>query len=95
MKIVQDLFLNAGGYKHTLQITFDIFNFGNLINKEWGRKYYVGVDAYSLIIFEGFEVDGTTPRFTFVKPSGDFYNIDDSGIFSSRWQAQLGIRYIF
>ena len=52
LKIVQDLFLNAGGYKHTLQITFDIFNFGNLINKEWGRKYYVGVDTYSLIIFE-------------------------------------------
>jgi len=35
---------------------------------------------------EGFEADGTTPKFSFKKPTGDTWAIDDSGILSSRWQ---------
>ena len=95
LKIAQDIFVSSGDMKHTLQITFDLYNVGNFINSDWGRKYIVPYDAFDLIDFEGFEADGTTPQFTFRKPSGDFYDIDDSGIFSSRWQAQIGIRYIF
>jgi hypothetical protein len=55
----------------------------------------VSNDAYRLIKFEGFQSDGTTPEFSFKKPKGDPWNIDDSGIQSSRWQAQLGFRYLF
>ncbi len=94
-KVAQDVFIEAGGMKHTLQLTLDIFNIGNLINEDWGRKYIVPYDQFDLITLEGFEADGTTPQFTFTKPSGDFFEPDDSGIFSSRWQAQFGIRYLF
>lgn len=95
LKIAQDIFVEALGSEQTLQITLDIFNIGNFINEDWGRKHYIEDDAYQLITFEGFDADGTTPQFTFVKPSGDHFDIDDSGIFSSRWQAQIGIRYMF
>lgn len=36
VKIIQDIFTNIGGKRNTLQFTLDIFNFGNLLNKEWG-----------------------------------------------------------
>lgn len=95
LKVAQDIFVTTGDMKHTLQLTFDVFNLTNLINKNWGRRYYVSYDYYRLIRFEGFDSDGTTPTFSFNKPSGDIWNIDDSGIVSSRWQAQIGLRYIF
>ncbi|MEA1896624.1 MAG: carboxypeptidase regulatory-like domain-containing protein [Bacteroidota bacterium] len=94
-KIVQDIFVDAGPGKHTLQVSFDIFNLGNMLNNTWGLKYYTGNDNFRLIDFEGFGADTTTPEFSFDKPSGDVWTLDDSGISSSRWQAQLGIRYIF
>ena len=95
IKLMQDFFIDAGGRRHTLQITFDVFNFTNMLNNKWGRRYYAENDQYELISHEGRAADGTTSEFTFDKPSGDIFYIDDSGLNSSRWQAQLGIRYIF
>ncbi len=98
LKLVQDFTLNAGGKEHTLQLTLDVFNFTNMLNSNWGRRYFVGgFGAYQLIDFEGFQADGTTPEFTFPEVSDDFPkdNIDDSGIQSSRWQMQVGVRYLF
>jgi hypothetical protein len=36
VKFAQEIFHNIGGKKNTLTFTLDIFNFGNLLNKEWG-----------------------------------------------------------
>ncbi len=94
-KFSQDLFANVADRRQTLQFTFDVFNIGNMLNKDWGRMYYVPFGNYQLIKFEGFDSDGTTPTFSFTKPKGDPWTIDDSGINSSRWQAQIGLRYIF
>ncbi len=95
IKLMQDFFIEAGDRRHTLQITFDIFNFTNMLNNKWGRKYYTSFGQYELISHEGRAADGTSSEFTFEKPSGDIFYIDDSGLSSSRWQAQLGVRYIF
>jgi len=95
LKIAQDIFTNIGDRKNTLQVTFDVFNIGNMLNKNWGRRYYVSYDYYRLLRYEGTDIDGTTPTFSFSNPTGDIWNIDDSGIRSSRWQAQLGVRYVF
>ncbi|MBU2948523.1 TonB-dependent receptor [Zobellia uliginosa] len=98
LKVLQDISMNFGGNKkHTLQLSFDIFNFTNLLNKNWGVLKTVGnFDSVSLIDFEGLEADGTTPQFTFNPSTIDrIEQIDDSGIQSSRWQAQIGVRYIF
>jgi hypothetical protein len=99
LHLAQDFYINTkGGKRNTLQLTFDIFNFTNMLNKDWGRMYYVSgyYNVYPLVKFEGFQEDGTTPQFSFTKPKGDnIWSIDDSGLVSSRWQAQFGIRYIF
>ncbi|MDT0606505.1 carboxypeptidase regulatory-like domain-containing protein [Croceitalea rosinachiae] len=98
LKLAQDFsFSVKGGKKNTIQISADIFNFTNLINKDWGRRYFTSTfDTASLVNFEGFEADGTTPTYSFnTNIDGALNNIDDGGFLSSRWQAQLGLRYIF
>ena len=93
----------AGERRQTLQITFDIFNIGNMLNKDWGRIYYASNGNLDIIEFEGMiddpgnaATDETLPTFSFSRPDNDIpWRIDDSGLNSSRWQAQLGVRYIF
>jgi len=94
LKIAQDFFIQAGAKKHKLQLTLDIFNLANLINAEWGPRYYSSNNAMQLITFKGFAQDGTTPTFEFTAPKST-YSVDDSGIRSSRWMAQVGLRYSF
>lgn len=100
-KLLQDVYIMTGGKRQTLQISFDIFNFGNFLYKDWGRRYGVpngGGTAVQLLNFEGLQPGTNTPVFTFntdVKEKEDFLIKDDSGLFSSRWQMQLGLRYIF
>lgn len=97
-RIAQDIFTNVAGKQNTIQIALDIFNIGNLINKDWGRIYYSSgayYNNYPLVKMEGFEADNTTARFSFQKPKGETWAIDDSGILSSRWQGQITLRYIF
>ncbi len=97
-RVAQDFYVKAGGKRNTLQVALDIFNLGNMLNKDWGRIYYSSGAYYSnypLVKFQGFEADGTTPKFSFTKPKADTWAIDDSGLLSSRWQGQITIRYIF
>ncbi len=103
LKIVQDVFVNVKDRRQTLQITFDVFNLGNMVNKNWGRQYYASNGNISLIKYVDRINDPATPgseetlpTFQFYKPTDNkAYYLDDSGLNSSRWQAQLGIRYIF
>ena len=94
LKVAQEFFIKAGSRRHTFQVTFDVFNFTNLLNKNWGRRTYVTNDNYLLV---GVNKNSTTGNYdyTFQKPKGDVWNIDDAGLISSRWQGQLGLRYIF
>ena len=98
LKVAQDFSFNiGGGKKNTIQVSFDVFNFTNLLNKDWGRRFFTsGFDTATLVDFEGFLDDGTTPSYTFNRNVATSLNdIDDAGLQSSRWQAQLGVRYIF
>jgi len=99
IKITQEFKFNvAADRENRVQISFDVFNVGNMINKDWGRMHYALGDynAYQLLKFEGYQADGTTPTYTYINKMGkDTWGIDDSGLQSSRWQAQIGVRYIF
>ncbi len=89
LKILQDL-----GFKnHKIQLSFDVFNVANLINKNWGVVYNNPFD-YRLINFEGYDTDGKTPLFSFTEEDlgNDRFNINDR---LSRFRARVGIRYIF
>jgi hypothetical protein len=98
LKITQDFYIKVNNTKHNLQLSLDIFNFGNLLNKDWGTRYYVSNDNYGLITYEGLVADAsnnnlkTKPSFTFVKPSSDIKSVSDP---SSRWQTQFSVRYSF
>jgi hypothetical protein len=96
LRIVQDIivFKAKNGRNNKIQITFDVFNFTNLLNKNWGRRYFVPNRQYQLIRFEGFETGTRTPTFTY-RERDQKYDILDQGVYSSRWQAQLGFRYTF
>lgn len=102
LKFLQDFYIKtADGKTNTLQLSIDIFNFTNMLNKNWGRRYDISFNTYNLVDFEGFvdPVAGDfTPQFTYRNSNQnreEIANIDDTGIYSSRWQAQVGIRYIF
>lgn len=100
-RFLQDFYIQtSSGKRNTLQLSLDVFNLTNLINQEWGRRYFVSdggnFQSAELLRFERFQADGTTPTFTYRKGANyQPWQIDDSGFQSSRWQMQLGVRYIF
>src|SRR6218665_1240321 len=96
LKLEVSVFTKRPTRTHELKFSLDIFNFTNFINKNWGRRYFVGDANYRLINFEGFRPYNTTPTFSFKAPaSGAPWNINDFGVNSARWQAQIGVRYSF
>lgn len=99
LKFMQEFkFKVSADRENKIQITFDIFNFTNMLNKDWGRMHYSLGDygTYRVLKFKGYQADKTTPTYSYSNKSGaETYGIDDSGLQSSRWQAQIGVRYIF
>jgi len=96
-KLLQDFTLNMGDKKHTFQISADIFNFTNLINKEWGKKSFIrrNVSPLQTVSTSGTPVFSINDGVVNSDGSPNLEELDDFGLQSSRWQAQLGIRYIF
>jgi hypothetical protein len=94
LKFAQDFTIKVGKKKHTLSFTADIFNFTNMLNKDWGKRYFVNVDQVQLLKQIGFV--GSRPTFNFnpVTANG-VAQPEDSGLNSSRWQVQTGLRYTF
>ncbi len=89
VKILQDFNFNVGGKTHTIQLSADILNVGNLINSDWGV-----VEVPNSIQPLGVTVDANNvPTYTFDGNLTETFSSDVSLL--SRWQAQFGIRYIF
>ncbi len=92
-RLTQDFSVKTGGIKHTFQFTFDVFNLTNLINKDWGRQYSVGNQAYTILSTVSNRTSGPAAN------QGVGYNFVDrvpwNLNFASRWQGQIGLRYIF
>jgi len=106
LNVTQDFYLKTGKDKHTLRVTFDVINFGNMLNKNWGAyKIFTSGSTFSPVLssflkYEGMAAGTTTPRYSFpyLDPANQIPLTstfkDDPSIFS-RWQAQIGIRYLF
>lgn len=95
LKIMQEVNVKIADRKRAVQVSLDIFNFGNMINAKYGRRYFITNDAYNLITYKGNNATSGNPEFTFKKPASTVWNIDESGVNSSIWQAQLGLRSNF
>ncbi|MCW3080466.1 carboxypeptidase regulatory-like domain-containing protein [Segetibacter sp.] len=101
LNFTQDFMLKVGGKQNTLRFTADIFNFSNLLNKNWG--VFQTANRTGLLTLKRVETTGTNagkPVFSFpyldatnkIPLSSSFQNSVGLG---SRYQVQLGIRYIF
>ena len=96
MRFMQDINFYVKERKHTFQVTCDIVNFTNLINKNWGYAYFVP-DTQNSSAFFGLTPTGTkgvngNPNYTYVTPTTTPWSIDK---LASRWQMQVGVRYQF
>jgi hypothetical protein len=98
LKLSQDFNLKLAGRTYQLQVSYDIYNFTNLVNRNWGRTYFLSNDNYRLIQFTGFvsETD-LTPQFRFSPQTGKPYGLSTSTApgLSARWISQLGFRINF
>ena len=94
LKFLQDFSMNFNDKKHTFQLSLDIFNFTNLLNKDWGQKRFVG--SFGEVELIDTRVAAPDPAFSFDPDIIEqLERLDDAGIQSSRWQMQIGLRYIF
>ncbi len=98
MNLTEDLSIKTGKERHTLRITVDVLNVGNLLNKYWGT--YKTPNLSNFLKFEGLGADGKTPSFSM--PYLDAANqvplvnsFKDNTNVISRWQMQIGFRYMF
>ncbi len=98
LNFTQDIRFTAGKNKHTIRLTADIYNLTNLLNKDWG-VFYVPTTTAPLTL-TGIDTDGKTPiyRFPFLdqtKQAPQTRAYTPSSSIASRWQLQIGVRYLF
>lgn len=84
------------GSRHVLTFSLDIINLTNLLDKKWGRVYFVpntynSTASVGLAPFTPGHSALGYPIYQFVDP-GKPWSID---FFQSRWQMQMGLRYSF
>jgi hypothetical protein len=104
LHLAQDFFVKSGKVKNTIEVTLDVINVGNLLNRNWGlyQTSFNGFNSGSVALLKYIKQDPASNRATYSFPYLDAtsstpvtnsYKTDLSQL--SRWQAQLGLRYIF
>ena len=87
--LAEKIGVKVGKQIHALEISLDIMNVANLLNKDWGRTYSTSYDSefMSPLTYSGggeyqFAVDSNYV----LKYPNDYY---------SRWRGQIGLKYTF
>ena len=98
LNFTQDFYIKVKESKHTLRFTADIYNFTNFISKDLGTQR-VPITTTPLN-FVKLDTDGKTPIFSFPYLDGKNKvpftdSFRDNVGFGSRFQIQLGVRYLF
>ncbi|MCH4147328.1 MAG: carboxypeptidase regulatory-like domain-containing protein [Prevotella sp.] len=76
----------VAGQINALELSFDIINIGNLLNKDWGHTYGDGFGIYqSPVNYQGGGVYQFTGGYA-TRNYSDYY---------SRWRGQIGLKYTF
>jgi hypothetical protein len=100
LRVLQDIFTNIGKHRHSLQISLDVENFGNMLNSDWGvLKRLVQSSSFGSPLLQQVGVDAVSGRPTFnfraisgVLPTSTFESVNSV---SQTWRAQIGLRYTF
>jgi hypothetical protein len=94
VKILQDVFTNIGKRRNTIQVSLDILNFTNMINKDWG--VIKATTVRNPLVFAGYDGTGApTYRMTQINKelvTQPFQTVQST---ASTWGMQFGVRYIF
>ena len=98
VRLLQDFFVNVAGKRNSIQVSLDIFNFGNMLNSKWG--VFKSPVNTSPISFDRINPANGQPVFFFpyrnvASQTPLQSTFQDSFNVASRWQMQLGVRYIF
>lgn len=91
-RIMQEFFIRSGKHKHTLQVTADILDFPNLLNRYWGGAR--STTTTQPIAFRSYNADGV-PVYRMQNQNGILYNNAFQSTIGNTWSMQLGVRYIF
>jgi hypothetical protein len=78
-----------------VELTFDILNFTNLLNDEWGRYEFLDFQTLNALAYRGIDAATNKPIYdiaTFTSPTFRKFTIDN---LRSRWQGQFGARVRF
>lgn len=105
-RIQQDVSVKSGDVTHKLSFIFDIFNFTNMLNRNWGRVYRTpGVDQFQLITIESTNYSSTLvngqlkPNMTYRNlnntKANDILDVRGDAYNATRWRGQMTIRYSF
>jgi hypothetical protein len=89
LRILQEFGVGGGSTRHQFELSLDILNFGHLLSSSWGVRKTANPAATSPLKLVGFNAGA--PVFNFTGPATTF--IDDPSPLS-RWQMQLGLRYL-
>jgi hypothetical protein len=102
LKFAQDFNLKISKRTLQFQLTYDVFNLGNMLNRNWGRTYFTSNDNVQLINFAGYvnAASNLTPQYRFnpqLAQPQSIANISTSSApsFSARWTSQVGLRLNF
>ncbi|HSC40248.1 MAG TPA: hypothetical protein VLD19_20330, partial [Chitinophagaceae bacterium] len=92
-RILQDFYFKNGTKTRTIQISLDFVNLANLVSSKWGlRKYASTTGYYQPVSYMG--NDGSGKAIYQFDPSQKS-TFTTSPDLPSRWQMQVGLRYIF
>ena len=104
LRLLQDFKLKTGSKTHTLQVSADLTNLLNFINKEWGYNYLMTYGSFQDQALLGLpsasnntggeNFNQANPKFTF-NPSGPTKDFQPNYSIFSTWGLTLGVRYIF
>lgn len=84
--LAQKFSFKVDGQINSLELSLDIINLGNLLNKDWGHTYGDGFGAYfSPVNYQGAGVYQFTGGYG-TRNYSDYY---------SRWRGQIGLKYTF
>ena len=98
-KIMQEFFVKVGGKRNTIQVSLDILNVGNFLNKNWGKADFYNQNNILVPANNSSVIAVGTVAPTFkLNPYNNAKltnTFRDNVSYSSTYSMQLGVRYIF
>lgn len=83
-----------GGQEHRLSLVADVFNVLNLLNEKWGlQREVLGFESDEALELVGYDAANDRGIYRYIASSAA--RKESYAILSSRWRAQVGLRYDF